>query len=73
MENYLTQLEAATYISVWDDGVAISSNCLYDRKTNVISEIETIDVDGLDMLIDEYILLSDGTQIRNFINEDDIF
>jgi hypothetical protein len=73
--NLLTTLEAAYYVSVWDDGVAITTNCLYDRKNNVVSEIDTVDADGLDLLIDEdgldllideYVLLSDGTQIRDF-------
>ena len=61
----------AKYVSVWDGGTSITTNCQYDPKTNVVSDIESSDVEGLDMLEDEYVVLPDGTEIRNFINEDD--
>jgi len=62
----------AVYVSVWDDGIEIKTSCKYDSNTKVVSEIECSDVDGLDILEDEYILLPDGTEVRDFINEDDI-
>lgn len=61
----------AKYVSVWDGGTTITTNCKYDPKTNVVSDIETSDVEGLDMLDEEYIELPDGTEIRDFIHEDD--
>jgi hypothetical protein len=62
--------EQATYVSVWDGGVAVRSKCTYNRETGIVSDIECVDVD-VDSLEDEYIELSDGTQIHDFINEDD--
>jgi hypothetical protein len=61
----------AKFVSVWDGGTTITTNCQYDTKTNVVSDIESSDVEGLDMLEDEYVLLPDGTDVRDFINEDE--
>lgn len=63
--------EQATYVSVWDGGVEIRTKCTYNRETGVVYDIETADVNGLDSLDDEYIELSDGTEIRDFIDEFD--
>lgn len=64
--------EKATYISVWDDETPIETSCDFDRETNTASNIETANVDGMDIdvLTDEYVLLSDGTEIRAFYDED---
>ena len=61
----------AKYVSVWDGGTTVTTNCQYNPKTNVVSDIESSDVEGLDILEDEYVELPDGTEIRDFINEDD--
>ena len=61
----------AEYVSVWDGGTTVTTNCQYDPQTKVVSDITTSDVEGLEYLDDEYVLLSDGTEIRDFINEDD--
>jgi hypothetical protein len=61
----------AKYVSVWDGGITVTTNCQYDQKTKVVSDIESSDVEGLDMLEDEYVLLPDGTEVRDFINEDE--
>lgn len=62
----------ATFVSVWDDCTMIESSCDYDKNENAVSNIETVDVDGMDIdiLTDEYILLPDGTEIRNFLFAD---
>jgi hypothetical protein len=64
--------EKATYISVWDDGTPIETSCEFDRETNTASNIESADVseEDIDVLTDEFVLLSDGTEIRAFYNED---
>jgi len=62
----------AKYVSIWDGGVEIKSTCTFDVVNNVVSQIESVEVDGLEILEDEYVLLSDGTEIRDFINEDDL-
>jgi hypothetical protein len=64
----------ATYVSVWDDGIQIRSNCRFDETSRTVYDVESVDVDGmgLDVCSDEYIELDDleGTQIRNFKMED---
>lgn len=61
----------ANYVSVWDGSYKIESNCEYDPTTNDVTDIETVDVDDLDLdaLWDEYVELPDGTQIREFTIE----
>lgn len=61
----------AKYVSVWDGGIEIRTDCEFDPFTNIVSNIETSDVEGLEYLEDEYIELYDGTEIRDFYNEDD--
>jgi hypothetical protein len=60
----------AKYVSVWDGGT-VTTNCQFNPVTKVVSDIESSDVEGLDMLEDEYVLLPDGTEVRDFINEDE--
>lgn len=53
----------ATYISVWDGGVEISTSCEFDPETKNITDIKSADVNGLEVLEREYIVLPDGTEI----------
>ena len=55
-----TKLSKATFVSVWDDGVNISSSCDINMETGEVFNIEQVDVGGLDILIEEYVELSDG-------------
>lgn len=57
----------AKYVSVWDGGIEVKTNCQYDPTTKEVYDIETSDVDGLDVCEDEYVLLPDGTEVRDFI------
>jgi hypothetical protein len=57
------------FVSVWDDNIEIKSDCQYDEETKVVSEIEVVEANGLEICHDEYVLLSDGTEIRDFIIE----
>ena len=61
----------AKFVSVWDGGTTVTTNCQYNPVTKVVSDIESSDVEGLDMLDEEYVELPDGTEIRDFIHEDD--
>ena len=63
----------ATYVSVWDDKIKIKTPCVYNGETNIVSDIKLIDVDGLDMCTDEYLILQGGAKIRDFIMEDNIW
>lgn len=56
----------AQFVSVWDGGVEIKTKCVYHPETNNVTDVETSDADGLDILDDEYVLLPDGTEIRDF-------
>ena len=67
--DYITK---ATYVSVWDGGIEVKTPCTYNGETKVVSDIEVAEIDGLDMLDDEFIVLPSGTIIRDFINEDDV-
>ena len=59
-------MQKATFVSVWDGGTEIRTSCLYDPQTNMVSEIETADVNGLEVLDEQFIELADGTKILDF-------
>lgn len=54
----------ATYTSVWDGGIEITTDCEYDPNTKYVTDIGTSDVDGVEVLEDEYVTLPDGTELR---------
>lgn len=59
----------ATYVSIWDGGTEIRSACKYDPFNNVVYEIESVDVGGLEVLEEEFIELKDGSRIsREFFS-----
>lgn len=61
----------AKYVSVWDGGTTVTTKCEYDPQTNVVSDIGSAEVEGLEICEDEYVELPDGSEIRDFIHEDD--
>jgi len=65
-------MEKATYVSVWDGGIEIRTRCIFSREMSTVFDVETADVEGLDVLEDEYVELADGTQVRHFGTEDDL-
>lgn len=62
-------MENAKFISVFDDDIVITTECVFDKKTKIASDIKCVDVYGLDICHDEYVELLDGTIIRDFIYE----
>jgi hypothetical protein len=60
----------AKFVSVWDGGT-VTTNCQFNPVTKVVSNIQMVEIDELDCLNEEYVLLPDGTEVRDFINEDD--
>lgn len=60
----------AIYVSVWDGGVEVKTKCEFDTTTKEVSNVEVSMVEGLEICEDEYILLPDGTEIRDFITDD---
>ena len=60
MNNY----SKAYYVSVWDDGTEIRTVCQFNPDTRDVTDIECVDVAGLDILMEEYVELLDGTIIH---------
>lgn len=56
----------ATYVSIWDGGFRIESNCDFNPETKEVTNVESIDVDGVDICDEEFIELPDGTEIKTF-------
>jgi len=56
----------ATFVSVWDGGIEIRSNCEFNPISKEVTDIDIAEVDGLETLEDEYVELPDGTEIRDF-------
>lgn len=52
------------YVSVWDGGQDVRTSCDYNPETKDVTNIESVDVNGLDVCEREYIELPDGTEIE---------
>lgn len=59
----------AKFVSVWGGGTEITSNCEYNPQTKDVTDIDSVDVDGLDILDEQYVLLPDGTKVTEFTIE----
>jgi hypothetical protein len=57
-------VQDATYTSVWDNGSTVPSACKYDPVAKRVHSIETADVTVEGTLEDEYVTLTDGTELR---------
>ena len=60
----------AQFVSIWDGNVEVRTNCEFNPETKEVTDIESVEVNGVDMLDDEYVELPDGTEIRDFVNND---
>lgn len=65
-------MEKATYVTVWDGGIEIRTQCLFNRESSTVYDVESVEVNGLEILEEEYVELSDGTEIKNFLTEDEL-
>lgn len=54
-------VKEGTFTSVWDNGHTVTSKCKVNIETMEVFDIETVYVDGLDILEREYITI-DGKQ-----------
>lgn len=54
-------IKEATFTSVWDGGIEITTNCKVNLETKEVFDIEKVDVDGLEILEEEYVTI-DGKQ-----------
>ena len=64
--NSKTKIMKAIYVSVWDGGVEVRTSCYFNVENRLVTDIESSDVDGLDILEREYVELEDGTEITVF-------
>lgn len=62
----------ATYVSIWDGSEEIRTSCKFNPETNKVSDIESADVDGLDLEIldSEYIELPGGKIVETFTTDE---
>lgn len=54
----------ATFVSVWDNGMAIPTAALFDEDTGIVSDIEQANLpesilESLDILTDQYVLIGE--------------
>ena len=54
------------YVSVWDCGTTLESDCKFDYEKKECFDIKQQYDVNVDILIDEYVILPDGTEERNF-------
>lgn len=50
-------IKDAEYTSVWDGGIEITTSCKVNTKTKEVFGIGTVNVDGLDVLDEEYVTI----------------
>jgi hypothetical protein len=62
----------ANYVSIWDGGTEIRTECKFDTKKNLAFDIESTDenIEDLDFLDKEYIELPSGETVETFTTED---
>ena len=58
----------ATFVSVWSDGVTVSTSCKVNMTTKEIFDIVVANVDDLGMLLSEHIIL-DGCEYPAYPKE----
>lgn len=61
----------ATFVSLWDGETEVRASCEYNPETHIVTDIESVEIHGLDILEREYIELPDGTEVDSFIREDE--
>lgn len=56
-------IKDATFVSVWDDGFEVETDCKVNTDTNEVFDIETADVDELDLeILDREYIVIDGNE-----------
>ena len=59
------------YVTIWDGGsTLIRTSALYNTETKTVST-DAVDVEGLDILGEEYIEFPNGTRIDRFDDDDE--
>jgi hypothetical protein len=68
-KNHNTMKTPAKYVSIWDDNLEVSTNCLFDSETNNVTEIEQVDMPDLEICHMEYVLLENNEKVFNYTIE----
>lgn len=55
--------DRCTFVSVWDDRIELHSKAVYDSKHESVEVLEIHEVDGLDILVEEYIEFPDKSTL----------
>lgn len=56
-------IKNATFVSVWDYGFEVETDCKVNTDTNEVFDIETADVDELDLeILDRQYIVIDGNE-----------
>lgn len=55
----------ATYTSIYDRDIIVRVPCQYDPIKKEVSDILSVDIEGLQCLEEEYVELEDGTIIES--------
>ena len=56
-------IKDATFVSVWDDGFEVETDCKVNTDTNEVFDIEMVDVNGLDLeILDMEYIIIDGNE-----------
>lgn len=53
-------VKEATYTSVWDGGIEVTSRCKINIKTREIFDFEMVSVSGLEVLEREYVTMDES-------------
>lgn len=59
------------YVSVWDDSIKLTTPCKINFDTREVFDIEQVDIEGIDVLTDEYLLDSDQKYFAQVYQKDE--
>ncbi len=54
----------ALYTSIWDDETRLTSNCVVNMDTGEYEVLESYEIEGVDLLTDEFVTLPDGRRLE---------
>lgn len=60
----------AKFVSVWDGGYEVVSDCKFDADKLIVSDIDSVDIEDVNILDEQYILC-DNKKYITFFNEDE--
>lgn len=59
------------YVSIWDDSIKLISPCKINLDTREVFDIEQVDIEGVDLLTDEYLLDSNKEYFEQVYQKDE--